>query len=219
MKKLLIITSSLLIAGAAADAGILHRVTATRQFESNEREVAETFAARHRLYIAANFVESFTIGEIAAPYKFDGRATSSFDAAFGVRITDIFRTEFNYHRAAIKYNAFDLNGDMFFVNGIFDARIKSKYLLGMRQFFVPYVGLGLGAANMKSDTANVTTKKGTDFTAAALAGVALEFNPRFALDAGYRYLYLASPGITVTATATNISPSAHQWRIGARVNF
>ena len=52
--------------------------------------------------------------------------------------------------------------------------------------------------------------------AAAMAGVSVEFNKIFALDFGYRYFYMFNPG---TDIVSDLNPSSHQFRAGARISF
>ena len=54
------------------------------------------------------------------------------------------------------------------------------------------------------------------YSESAMAGVSVEFNKIFALDFGYRYFYMFNPG---TDIVSDLNPSAHQFRAGARISF
>ena len=50
----------------------------------------------------------------------------------------------------------------------------------------------------------------------AMAGLGVELGAHFALDLGYRYMYMFSPEFDVIS---DFAPVAHQFRLGARVHF
>ncbi|MDO4423397.1 MAG: outer membrane beta-barrel protein [Pseudomonadota bacterium] len=177
---------------------------------------AEDFSDINRFYIggAYNFAmwQNYTDEDNVSV---NGKNTSSFEFMAGYRIFDTFRMELNYLRTDAQYNAFSFSGDTFFVNAIWDARIDSMYRLFRSQMLVPYVGVGGGLSwNSADDGVHLDNKIAP--VAAAMAGVSVEFNKIFALDFGYRYFYMFNPG---TDIVSDLNPSAHQFRAGARISF
>ncbi len=177
---------------------------------------AEDFSDINRFYIggAYNFAmwQNYTDEDNVSV---NGKNTSSFEFMAGYRIFDTFRMELNYLRTDAQYNAFSFSGDTFFVNAIWDARIDSMYRLFRSQMLVPYVGIGGGLSwNSADDRVHLDNKIAP--VAAAMAGVSVEFNKIFALDFGYRYFYMFNPG---TDIVSDLNPSSHQFRAGARISF
>ncbi len=82
------------------------------------------------------------------------------------------------------------------------------YDLGTVAGFTPYAGAGLGLAHIGGDDGAMAGRSETGAAAALAAGIAWEAASGFAVDLGYRFLYLG--GIAD-------SPSQHQFRIGIRV--
>lgn len=174
----------------------------------------ESFAREHRFYVGGAYNFSMWADENDGNIAINGKNTSSFEAVAGVRIYDTFRLEANYVRNNAEWDAFKITSDIAFVNAVFDARIDSMYRLFRTQIIVPYVGFGAGLSWNSTD--DVTLDKKISPVAAALAGIALELGEHFALDFGYRYMYMFEPGIDVIS---GFSPIAHQFRAGARINF
>ena len=177
---------------------------------------AEDFSDINRFYIggAYNFAmwQNYTDEDNVSV---NGENTSSFEFMAGYRIYDTFRMELNYLRTDAQYNAFSFSGDTFFVNAIWDARIDSMYRLFRSQMLVPYVGVGGGLSwNSADDGVHLDNKIAP--VAAVMAGVSVEFNKIFALDFGYRYFYMFNPG---TDIVSDLNPSSHQFRAGARIGF
>lgn len=143
-----------------------------------------------------------------------GKTTSSFDAVVGLRVYDTFRIEANYIRTRAKWDAFSLNGHAGFINAIMDARIDNMYRLFYKQSLVPYVGIGAGASWNKARSVEIDNKVSPAF--AAMAGLGIEMGDYFTLDLGYRYLYMFSPKFDAVS---DLAPAAHQFRVGARINF
>lgn len=78
----------------------------------------------------------------------------------------------------------------FMGNVYYDFKLPSEYC------FTPYLGLGLGYAELKPGVASITANKATvnykakksnNFTYAITAGIAYHLNEQFALDAGYKF--------------------------------
>lgn len=174
----------------------------------------ESFAREHRFYVGGAYNFSMWADENDGNIAINGKNTSSFEVVAGVRIYDTFRLEANYVRNNAEWDAFKITSDIAFVNAVFDARIDSMYRLFRSQIIVPYVGFGAGLSWNSTD--DVTLDKKISPVAAALAGIAFELGEHFALDFGYRYMYMFEPGIDVIS---GFSPIAHQFRAGARINF
>lgn len=201
MKKLFLIFAICFMSMAAVHAeAIPYRAEGkSYDMETVAKDRGESYASIRRFYIGGDFAYSFWDDDSGL----SGDSAGSWDAMIGIRPYDIFRIEANYHRIAGKWDNLDLDADAVFINAIIDARIDGPYQFFRKQWFVPYVGAGAGIAFTDGDNA---------FTAAALAGIAIEFNKSFALDFGYRYLWIDLPD-------DDFSPMAHQFRAGVRVSF
>lgn len=175
---------------------------------------SESFAREHRFYIGGAYNFSMWSDDNDGTVSINGKNTSSFDVVAGIRVYDTFRVEANYIRNKAKWDAFELTSDVAFINAIFDARIDSMYRPFRSQIVVPYVGFGAGLSWNSADGAHLDKKISP--AVAALAGVAFELGETFALDFGYRYMYIFEPGVDAI---TEFSPIAHQFRAGARINF
>ena len=66
----------------------------------------------------------------------------------------------------------------------------------------------------KADGAKIDDKLSP--VAAVMAGLGIELGEYFTIDAGYRYMYMFSPKFDVV---DGLNPTAHQFRVGARINF
>lgn len=176
---------------------------------------AEAFARQHRFYVGGMY--DFSMWNSYTDDKdvhAGGKNTSSFEAVAGLRIFDTFRLEANYIRTRAKWGDFSMDGNTGFINGIFDARIDNLYRLFYKQRLVPYVGAGAGLSWNKATDAHIDNK--ITPAVAAMAGLGIELGEYFAIDAGYRYMYMFTPKFNVVR---DLAPIAHQFRIGARVNF
>ncbi len=176
----------------------------------------ETYASEHRFYIGGGY--NFSMWQDFTDEQnisITGKKSSGFEGVLGVRITDIFRLEANYVHTDAKWNQFSYSADMAMLNMIIDARQNSIYNLFHSQMLIPYVGIGAGASwNSANDGVRLDAKISPVIS--ALAGISIEFNPMFALDLGYRYLYMFDPE---TNMVSDFNPSAHQFRAGARISF
>ena len=175
----------------------------------------EAFAKLHRFYVGAMY--DFSMWQSYTDdtgVRVDGKNSSSFDIVAGIRVYDTFRVEANYTRTLAKYNDIEMNGDTLFINALFDARIDSMYRLFRSQRLVPYVGAGVGLSGNTVDNAKIENKLSP--AVAVMAGLGIELGEYFAIDAGYRYMYMFSPKFDFI---NGLNPTAHQLRVGARVNF
>lgn len=175
---------------------------------------SEALARNRRFYVGGMYNFSFWQGGADDHLSVDGKNTSSFEAMVGVRVFDTFRIEGNYVRTNAKWDAFSMTGNTAFINAIFDGRIDSHYRLFQEQLLVPYVGVGAGLSWNSADGAEID-KKMTP-AVAAMVGMGVEFNDRFTLDLGYRYICIFSPDFNVISDLPAVS---HQLRAGVRINF
>ncbi len=212
-----ILFSLLCLMPVAANAAIPYRVEQTKMPQTDIAGGidSEALAREKRFYIggAYNF-SMYDGGTDENNVSISGKNNSSFEAMVGLRIYDTFRIEANYIQNNPEYDAFKLSSDTVMLNAIFDARIDNIYRLFRKQILVPYIGLGAGLS-WNSATGAVIENKITP-TVAAMAGIGLEFGARFAMDFGYRYIYMFSPEFDSVA---NFAPTANQFRAGVRVNF
>ncbi|MBR4892304.1 MAG: porin family protein [Alphaproteobacteria bacterium] len=145
----------------------------------------------------------------------DGKNSSSFDIVAGLRLYDTFRLEANYINTTAKWDTLSFESHIAMLNFIWDARIDHFYRLFKSQMLVPYVGFGAGAAWNKGENGATMNDKISPI-ASAMAGISVEFNTIFALDFGYKYLYMFNGDSNVIP---DLDPTAHQFRVGARLHF
>lgn len=174
----------------------------------------QALARLRRFYVGGAYDFSMWNNGADDTVGISGKNTSSFEAVVGMRVTDIFRLDANYIRTSAKWDAFDMTGDTAMINAYFDARIDSMYRLFYRQRMVPYVGVGAGVSWNSADGAKIENKISP--VVSAMAGLGVELGEHFALDLGYRYMYMFSPEFDVIS---DFAPVAHQFRLGARVHF
>ncbi|MBD5400159.1 porin family protein [bacterium] len=217
MKTRYLLATAVCLMPCMANAAIPYRVQqnrtpATATPAGNDDEA---LAREHRFYIGGMYDfsmwQSYTDDR---DVRASGKNTSSFEAIAGIRVYDTFRIEANYIRTRAKWGDFSMDGNTGFVNAIFDARIDSLYRLFYKQSLVPYVGAGAGLSWNTADNAHIDNK--ITPAAAAMAGLAIEMGENFAVDFGYRYMYMFTPKFDVVR---DLAPTAHQFRVGARVNF
>ena len=215
--KAKIIIGMLCLITTAANASIPYRVeqVVMPAPEIPDGNDDEAFSREHRFYVGAMYnYSSWQSYTDDANVYFEGKDSSSFDIVAGMRIYDTFRIEADYTRTIAKVGDIELTGNTLFINGIFDARIDSLYRLFRKQYLVPYVGAGVGLSGNDVSGAEIEDKLSP--AVAVMAGLGIEFGEYFAIDAGYRYMYMFSPKFDIV---DGLNPAAHQFRIGARVNF
>lgn len=216
MKTKIIIGALCLIVANSADAAIPYRVeqvvVVPQEVDGNDREA---FSREHRFYVGGMYDfsmwQSYTD---KSNVHVDGKNTSSYDIVAGLRVYDTFRVEANYAHTVAEFDDIKLNGDTLFLNAIIDARIDSLYRLFRSQYLVPYVGAGVGLSGNTVENAVINDK--LSGALGVLAGLGIEFGEYFTIDAGYRYMYMFSPKFE---GIQDFAPTAHQVRVGARVNF
>lgn len=192
-----------------------------------------SYADERPFYVAAYYNYTNWEKTIDRPLllSLGGNHKSTFDIAAGFRVFDWMRVEANYYKTDFELagDRLVLDGHTVFANVIFDARINHMYSFLSHQWFVPYVGVGFGVSfnSLEKDTPQMTVDmdRETPFVWGAMAGVAIEFNKSFAIDLGYRYMYMSAPHITIGGiwvqdyTLDDLSPVSHQFRAGVRVSF
>lgn len=213
MKRFLICLLCLL--PMTAQAKIIYRTQQTGSVPSAATvESKDTFAARHRFYVGAMYDFSMWQNYADGEDIVKGKNESGFDGLVGFRLSDIFRIEADYMYNRAKWSSFSMNTHTVFFNTIVDARLDSLYRLFYKQKLVPYVGAGAGLTFF--DSRDLEFKNDANVSLAAMAGLGIELGEHFALDFGYRYVYMFKPNVDV---APKLSLSAHQLRFGARINF
>lgn len=172
------------------------------------------FSQDHPFYIGASYDFSmwsdYNDGELALT----GRNSSGVDAVVGFRASDTFRIEANYAHLKANWDNLEFSSEQLFINAIIDARIDSIYRIFNTQILVPYVGFGAGLSWNSADE-DILERKISPVVA-ALAGISVELGEYFALDFGYKYMYMFDPHVQ---TISDFNPTAHQFRAGARINF
>ncbi len=201
-----------------AHAAIPYRVEQIRM-PADERNPqlndAEAFARDHRFYVGGMYDFSmWQSGTGDNDVHVGGKNTSSYEIVAGMRIFDTFRMEANYIRTDAQWNAFSLTGDTAMINVLIDARVDSMYRIFRTQRLVPYVGVGGGLSWNRANDVHIDDKISP--VAAAMAGLGGELGQYFTLDFGYRYFYMFDPKFDAV---TKFAPTAHQFRVGARINF
>ena len=213
-----------------ANAAIPYRVEQTTtpiDIEYDGYNDSEALARTRRFYIGAAYNLSFwQNGQDADTFsKMVGKDTSSFEVMVGVRAYDTFRVELNYIHSDARWDneigsgpvissPIKLTGETAMLNAIFDARIDSIYRTFREQILVPYVGFGAGISFNSAEGTDIDNK--ITPVLAAMAGMGIEFNDRFALDIGYRYFCIFSPQFDVIDKFAAVS---HQLRAGVRISF
>ncbi len=198
------------------NAAVLYRVEQVTMPDDAARAERrnDAFARDHRFYIGGAYNFSMWGNDAGDTMRVTGKDTSGFEAMAGMRLNDILRFEANYIHTDAKWDAFSLRGDGVMINAIVDARINGLYRLFRNQRLVPYVGAGGG---MSWNSAKHTEiKHSATPMAAAMVGLGIELGENFALDFGYRYLYMFKPKFE---SVPDMTPIAHQLRAGVRINF
>ena len=196
-----------------ANAAIPYRV---EQVKMPTPEENETFASEYRFYVGGMYnVSLWQNYTDESNIAITGKSAQSYEGFVGLRVSDTFRLELNYTHTKANWNEMSFDGETFLLNALIDARIDSMYRLFRQQMILPYVGIGVGAS-WNSGTDSTILENKVLPAVAAMAGISVEFNPHFALDFGYRYLYMFNQKNNVIS---DLNPAAHQFRVGARVSF
>ena len=201
------------MAPMCANAAIPYRV---EQVKMPTPEENETFASEYRFYVGGMYnVSLWQNYTDESNIAITGKSAQSYEGFVGLRVSDTFRLELNYTHTKASWNEMSFDGETFLLNALIDARIDSMYRLFRQQMILPYVGIGVGASWNSGTDSTILENKFLP-AVAAMAGISVEFNPHFALDFGYRYLYMFNQKNNVIS---DLNPAAHQFRVGARVSF
>ena len=218
MKKKFLFAALSMLIPVMANAEIIYHV---EQIDM-PRHVSDTGINRHALsdvrhyYVGASY--NYTMWQdytTDTNVYLDGTNVSSFDIVAGLRLYDTFRLEANYINTHAKWNAISFDSHIATMNLIWDARIDNIYRMFNTQMLVPYVGLGAGAAWNNANNGN-EMKHNISPVASVMAGISVEFNELFALDFGYKYIYMFDGDNNIIS---DFAPTAHQFRAGARIHF
>lgn len=133
----------------------------------------------------------------------------------GLRLNDWLRFDLTAdYRVRSDYSAFGLAADYSTATAL--ANVYAD--LGTWSGVTPYVGAGLGAGYVSLDHIEVLgtdigDASGFGFAWALMAGVAVQLNPNWQIDVGYRYLNLNGVDI---GDVPDLDQDAHEIRVGAR---
>lgn len=215
-----------------------------------EEEIGTGWYLRGDIGYGRTVGSTFTLG--ASDYSAAGRNGGfAFGGGFGYKFNDWFRadltvdhlTSYGLKRrlGSVTCNTTDTCTIDRGYDGTVTPIMANAYLdLGNWSGFSPYVGGGVGAAQMRAggsfaytDTTtagvvstSVTTQSKWTPALAAMAGLTVDLGSGIQLDAGYRYLWLTDgamgvraqngAGTAVPATADFRMDGIHQARVGLR---
>ncbi|MBO7509479.1 MAG: porin family protein [Alphaproteobacteria bacterium] len=177
-------------------------------------ERRDAFAAKHRFYVGGMYDFSMWQNYVSDTSMAHGSESSGFDVNAGIRANDVFRIEADYAMTRAEWDEFSIDTKTLFVNLVVDARVASLYRFFYNQKLVPYVGAGAGIT--WADGKDIEISKATVPVMNVMAGLGIEFDDFFALDLGYRYVYMFKMGVE---GLSDLAPRAHQLRAGIRLNF
>jgi opacity protein-like surface antigen len=106
----------------------------------------------------------------------------------------------------------DVTTTSLLANGYFD--------IGSSGPITPFIGAGLGFANVAVDSSGLADDSDTVFAYQFIAGVGFSVNPRLTLDLSYKYLGTSTPSFTsVDGYEFDLDYSSHAVQIGMRYAF
>ncbi len=111
----------------------------------------------------------------------------------------------------------DVNVFSFMINGLYDFKNKTKW--------TPYIGVGIGGANISADAVSpvggsVLDESDLVFAYQGIAGLTYQVNSNLGLYADYRYFATADPSFDLTnGTDVNSEFSDHRIMFGLRWHF
>ena len=120
----------------------------------------------------------------------------------------------------------------FMVNGLYDIDLNDLPFINTTLAITPYVGLGLGVANVDYDSPGMIDDSATTFAYQLMAGVGYDITPNWNVGVEYRYFGTAShtvnmrgdvsseyyPSAFVNTTVEN-SYQSHDISVGVRYSF
>jgi opacity protein-like surface antigen len=135
-------------------------------------------------YVRGNLQYLFSSNEDArvsgVKFNSDEEAGLGISGAVGTKLLNDFRVEAEvlYFATEIENTNTDIDNLAFMVNGYYDLKTSTK--------FTPYVGAGIGLANIEVD-APAYRNSDNVFAYQALVGVSYELDKNSSVTAGYRY--------------------------------
>ncbi|MBA3005330.1 MAG: outer membrane beta-barrel protein [Proteobacteria bacterium] len=154
-------------------------------------------------------------------YDFNGfRAEAELGYQQNNLDTDDWREadRFGYYRSGtLSYADGDMTATTFFANGYYDFKNNSP--------FVPYLGVGIGYANIELNDVKVDpwdvgySNDDGVFAYQLMAGVSYAINKTVALDFSYRYVGAADPSFDDYGGTTDFEFASHNFLLGARMSF
>ncbi len=111
----------------------------------------------------------------------------------------------------------DVNVFSFMINGYYDFKNKTKW--------TPYLGVGLGGANISADAVTPVSGSSLDdsdlvFAYQGMAGLSYQVSDQLSLFSDYRYFATADPDFTLSnGTAVDSEFSDHRVMFGLRWHF
>jgi OOP family OmpA-OmpF porin len=141
----------------------------------------------------------------------------SYGATFGYKFESPYRVELEYRQGENDIDSVRAAGVTSSSNGSLEVMSimgNLWYDFSAGERLRPYVGFGLGQANLDVGDADDDV-----FIGQIGAGVTYYLTPRLALDAGYRYSMSEDASYTSGAVETEIEYSAQSVLLGLRYNF
>lgn len=211
MKKTLLLTTAAVLFSFSVQAAPAANQTASAP---KETKTIAPYASVKAVYSWERVKLKNDEGSSGTTFKAPG-----LNAAVGAKIDD-FRVEFEYGFRSLKqridvdedgagYDKFGMSTYM--INGYYDIRNSS--------IVTPYVGIGLGFADMKlkySDEENLYSKSKTKFAYSLNAGIGIEVAKNITVDVGYRYL---KPGNFKFLEGIKVETHTNEISAGVRFDF
>ncbi len=184
-------------------------------------------ASAENSYISGGFgVATYPDADLAVPGVGTAELSSDAGFMFGLALgmkNDSFRLE---GEVAYRTNDGDrisgpggsvsITGDVtttsLLANGYID--------IGSSGSVIPFIGAGLGFANVAIDSPGLADDSDTVFAYQFIAGVGFSINPRLMLDLSYKYLGTSTPSFSdVVGDEFELDYSSHAVQLGIRYAF
>ena len=144
-----------------------------------------------------NFDLNAKVGGASAPSGFDYDTGYILGVAGGYAISPnvAFELEYAYRNAHADLKNFDSGGDVT-SNAFMANAIYTFEGMGPNGAFRPYLGAGLGAANLDAAQSNASKLSGSyNFAYQVITGVAYDFTPNWTLNGEVRYFGVSDTDI------------------------
>ncbi len=106
----------------------------------------------------------------------------------------------------------DASALSFMVNGYYDFHSANSS-------WVPYLGGGIGGANVSGDITGIGDDSDTVFAYQLMVGTGYNINPSTTLTIGYRYFATSDPEIEIFGGPVEFTVASHEFNFGARFAF